>query len=389
MTNNLQDPPINNSGNMNDTNSNEAKNVIYYVDFPDKYKRKLIDSIDLRFAIIWLITFIFQFSMAFYFSLHPPKSEYTIPEINKIQKQFAELILKSDLVKKNATTVKQHLKKSASDVPDTSPKDETTNYVEKKSISNGTGTVKFSEKLAEESDSYVPSKDRIVLYDGKNRSANNKLTDEVSSKGLLALLGSTSGNATGEEVQELLGEAAGRQKNLKQVLGNVNGLKKSGKSPTSSPGQANSRGAKGTRAQKNNEIEGLITDRKQVTSSDIKRQQGFLKEKVTTIKSDKNAVFGNRDSDEISIVINQHNAAIQSCYDRELKRNPDLKGKLVVRFTITTDGRVKNVNLISSTLNNSRVERCIVGKIRRWDDFGAIDAALGETTYRQIYAFGY
>ena len=146
---------------------------------------------------------------------------------------------------------------------------------------------------------------------------------------------------------------------------------------------------KGTRTQGNDKVDGLIADRKQATSSNVKRQVDFIKEKVTAIKSDNGAVTGNRDPDEISVVINRHNTSIQSCYDRGLKRDPDLKGKLVVRFIITAEGRVKNVNLISSTLNNPRVERCIIGKIRRWDDFGQIDAVLGDASFRQVYAFGY
>ena len=70
------------------------KNVIHYTSFPKKYQRHWSELVDPRFGLIWLITFIFHFSFALYFSLHPPVSEITFTEINKIQKQYAELILK-------------------------------------------------------------------------------------------------------------------------------------------------------------------------------------------------------------------------------------------------------------------------------------------------------
>ena len=84
-----------------------------------------------------------------------------------------------------------------------------------------------------------------------------------------------------------------------------------------------------------------------------------------------------------------NNSAIQYCYQRELKRDPNLKGKIVVRFTIDISGKVRIVNIISSTLNNARVERCVVSRIQRWDDFGAIDASKGSESFRQVYTFGY
>jgi hypothetical protein len=58
--------------------------------------------------------------------------------------------------------------------------------------------------------------------------------------------------------------------------------------------------------------------------------------------------------------------AVKSCYERELKRNPSLKGKLVVRFLIGENGRVSEIEFEEDTLGNSAVATCIRSNIRLW-----------------------
>ena len=47
--------------------------------------------------------------------------------------------------------------------------------------------------------------------------------------------------------------------------------------------------------------------------------------------------------------------AIQQCYEKELKRNPSLKGKVVVRFSITPAGRTTDIDIEENTLGNEAV----------------------------------
>lgn len=58
--------------------------------------------------------------------------------------------------------------------------------------------------------------------------------------------------------------------------------------------------------------------------------------------------------------------AIQGCYEKELKRNPNLKGKVVVRFSITTGGRAAEIEIEQDTLGNDAVASCIKTVIRGW-----------------------
>ncbi len=58
--------------------------------------------------------------------------------------------------------------------------------------------------------------------------------------------------------------------------------------------------------------------------------------------------------------------AIQSCYERELKRSPNLQGRLVIRFAITSRGRVGGVGFGDDTLRSVAVQTCISALMRGW-----------------------
>jgi hypothetical protein len=60
-------------------------------------------------------------------------------------------------------------------------------------------------------------------------------------------------------------------------------------------------------------------------------------------------------------------AAIRSCYEVALQLNPDLKGKIVLKWTINLDGKVEGVQTVSNNLNNKKVEECmakVIGHMR-------------------------
>jgi TonB family protein len=93
-----------------------------------------------------------------------------------------------------------------------------------------------------------------------------------------------------------------------------------------------------------------------------------------------------RGADAIEAMITQHRAQIAYCYQRELKSNPGLKGKIVVRFTVRVNGRITGAKVVQSTMGNAKVERCIVGIIRRFR-FEAVGKEKGNLTYEYPFIF--
>lgn len=72
------------------------------------------------------------------------------------------------------------------------------------------------------------------------------------------------------------------------------------------------------------------------------------------------------DKESLGKYIRMRIKSVQQCYEKELKRNPSLRGKIVVRFVITTQGRVSDVSIDQNTMGDDNVGACIVSLIRRW-----------------------
>jgi TonB family protein len=58
--------------------------------------------------------------------------------------------------------------------------------------------------------------------------------------------------------------------------------------------------------------------------------------------------------------------AIKACYENQLKRNPGLRGKIRVRFTILETGGLSDVVAAESSLGSPEVAACIIGTMRSW-----------------------
>jgi TonB family protein len=57
---------------------------------------------------------------------------------------------------------------------------------------------------------------------------------------------------------------------------------------------------------------------------------------------------------------------VQDCYERELKRDPQLAGKVEIEFTIGADGSVEDARVAQNRMGSGEVGNCIVGRILRW-----------------------
>ncbi len=71
-----------------------------------------------------------------------------------------------------------------------------------------------------------------------------------------------------------------------------------------------------------------------------------------------------RSREEIERVFDQNKGAIYALYNRALRENPELQGKLVLKLTIEASGEVSQVEIISSELADQELERKLVQRIR-------------------------
>lgn len=65
-------------------------------------------------------------------------------------------------------------------------------------------------------------------------------------------------------------------------------------------------------------------------------------------------------------VIRAHRREIQYCYEKSLRDDPDLAGKVEFKFTISDSGDVIAAMVKQSSLDDRDSEDCMTSKIRRW-----------------------
>lgn len=92
-----------------------------------------------------------------------------------------------------------------------------------------------------------------------------------------------------------------------------------------------------------------------------------------------NSGKASRSREEIELVFDRNKGAIFSLYNRALRADPSLEGKLVLRLTIAPTGEVTFCEVISSELEDSEFERRLVQRIRMFR-FEARDVESVTTT---------
>jgi hypothetical protein len=77
-------------------------------------------------------------------------------------------------------------------------------------------------------------------------------------------------------------------------------------------------------------------------------------------------ILGALDKSLIDRVIKRHMNQIKYCYQRELNKNPTLRGKITVKFAISPSGSVSQATTHSSSMTNRSVETCINSRFMRF-----------------------
>ncbi|MCW9023370.1 MAG: TonB family protein [Gammaproteobacteria bacterium] len=71
-----------------------------------------------------------------------------------------------------------------------------------------------------------------------------------------------------------------------------------------------------------------------------------------------------RSQEEIELVFQQNKGAIYSLYNRALRKDPSLQGKVLLELTISADGSVIRARIVSSELNAPKLEKRLVSRIK-------------------------
>lgn len=87
-----------------------------------------------------------------------------------------------------------------------------------------------------------------------------------------------------------------------------------------------------------------------------------------------------RTDEEIQLVFDRNKSSIFGIYNRALRENASLQGRMVLRLTIAPSGEVTNIGIVSSELGDSELERRLLARIKAFN-FGEKDVDTVTVTY--------
>ncbi len=93
---------------------------------------------------------------------------------------------------------------------------------------------------------------------------------------------------------------------------------------------------------------------------------GGAGKRVPRVRQAKAKVTGSIDKDIIRRIVRAHINEVRYCYNQGLVRDPNLEGKVTVKFTIAATGKVASSDVAKSTVDDTNVGRCIAKAVKRW-----------------------
>lgn len=77
-------------------------------------------------------------------------------------------------------------------------------------------------------------------------------------------------------------------------------------------------------------------------------------------------VQGSIDREVVRRVVRANLGAVRRCYETRLAHNPELAGKLVLKWVIGPKGNVTTVQVASSSTNDAELDRCVSAFVHTW-----------------------
>lgn len=130
-------------------------------------------------------------------------------------------------------------------------------------------------------------------------------------------------------------------------------------------------------------IDDLLEDINQVESVSLGEKGQIEVERIGKMTGTPGAA-GKRSEESVRAMMLAYTGRLTYIYNKYLKRDPELRGKIVVEVVIEADGAVSNVRTLSSTVNNREFELEILNVIRRWE-YEPIDQGTVIVTYPLVF----
>lgn len=323
--------------------------------FPKEFERNLWDTVDKRYYAILLLSFLVFYGFAYYMAFQD--WSLSDDQISALKKRAIEKVYDVELI-----------------VPEEEPVVET-------GVGPGDVAVREEEpaqeigeegkQRVEESQAQKNKRRQNSQADAAARS--RQMQQEVASQGILAIAtaagGAGAGNVAYSDVLSDLAGGAGGVGDIGEVVEGTSGIR------AASGSGERTRAAKGSGYRKDGQgtgIDDLIAEEGVSGGSSFSRR-GEIRLSSENVKLTAGA--GSRDAEGITAAINNQSASVEYCYQKRAKINPNLKGRIDLEIEIPPNGRVSRVNVLKSTIPDSKLNQCITRAVKKWR-FGAVDTGI-------------
>jgi outer membrane biosynthesis protein TonB len=301
---------------------------------PASVRGSVTSDLDWFFTIIAAISFLVHLSLVIYLrNVDWPRK----PDIEAVPDRFVQMVKKPEEKKPEEKKVEK-VEKVEEKKPEKKKEEAVAKKEEKKEISPEEAAKRAEEKARQ---------------DAERRA---RLAEQVKSTGLLKLLGANTGESG--SIADVLGKGD-VDRNQEEAFKGVGGV-------GVASGNDQLRGIKsgGSGSGRVASVGGL---RGGGSIAGGGTGEAAAEKKVSgSVKSEAPAVDGELDPAMVAKEVRTRLGAIKACYERALKRNPTLSGKVVIHWTITQAGTVSGVDVESDTLGDAEVASCIKALVARW-----------------------
>ncbi len=329
---------------------------------PMRFRFGMPDFADLAFAIILIVTFLL------YSSAVRNLSRYPIPEvtIQQLPRRISRIILEP---------VKTPLPSRVVKVP--TIEGETPKAGPAESQPKKDDVAASPEKPEEPSLSQAP-------VPGAGRDAIRRQVSRIGVLGVLTGRG-TAGRSSPERGMTALQLDRDLSRSLDEVLSEVDGITV----PGPGAGDGSGTGTESGEGEGLISIDGIIGDQGVNAPMEVARIGGVEgtsrqtegRPEIIDLKPVQNE---QRSTRAISRIISAHTGAIRYAYNRELRKNPSLRGKIVLAFTISAEGEVTDCRVETSEMNWPPLEDSLVRMAKGWK-FPAIPEGTVTVTYPLVF----
>ncbi|MBD3344847.1 MAG: TonB family protein [Chitinivibrionales bacterium] len=296
----------------------------------------LWSKIDFRFFIVAIISLLIHGILVYVLDQKEIQAEARV-EIEKIPDRFVKLIIEKPLPKE-ATTAKpaiQETKAAEEAQPDENIPEKSTTPAEKKAAR-------------------VAAKKQVA-----RRAA--QVEKKIRTVGVLGMLTGVGGKGPAV-VDALQGTRKERNQDLDKALESMTGLKRASNVDVLDKKLVKS---KDVAIAHKEDIGDLVASIGMAKTTELTKKGNFIIQRPESIEG---AASSNakRDNGAINRVVGSHKTSIRMSYEKYLKRNPGLAGKITVRFTIAAAGRIIEVQILENTTGSKDLARDISRKMKMW-----------------------